>query len=95
MPGAAKANNAKLLDCLAAGLLVCLVVWLLDAPTTITRGLILLTIMFDGYLVDLLAQKTFCHGQTDGRTDRRTFAFLELLSQLKIYKETFHLIGAE
>ena len=53
MPGAAKANNAKLLDCLAAGLLVCLVVWLLDAPTTITRGLILLTIMFDGYLVDL------------------------------------------
>ena len=53
MPRAAKAYDAKLLDCLAAGLLVCLVAWFLDAPTIITRGLVLLTIMFDAYLVDL------------------------------------------
>ena len=37
--------------------------------------------MFDAYLVDLLAQKDVL---TDRLTDRRTFAFLELLSQLKI-----------
>ena len=37
--------------------------------------------MFDAYLVDLLAQKDVL---TDGQTDRQTFAFLELLSQLKM-----------
>ena len=36
--------------------------------------------MFDAYLVDLLARKDVL---TDGQTDRRTFAFLELLLQLK------------
>ena len=41
--------------------------------------------MFDAYLVDLLAQKdVLTDGQTDRWTDRQTFAFLELLSQLKI-----------
>ena len=58
MPGAAKASNAKLLDCLMLGcldawLIVCVVDWLLDAPTIITRALLLLTIMIDVYLVDL------------------------------------------
>ena len=53
MPGAAKAYDAKLLDCLASGLLVCLVAWLLDAPTIITRSLLFLNIMFDAYLLDL------------------------------------------
>ena len=39
--------------------------------------------MFDAYLVDLLALKdVLTDGQTDGRTDRQTFAFLELLLQL-------------
>ena len=43
--------------------------------------------MFDAYLVDLLAQKdVLTDGLTDRRTDRRTFAFLELLSQLKSYQ---------
>ena len=40
--------------------------------------------MFDAYLVDLLAEKdVLTDGQTDRLTDGRTFAFLELLSQLK------------
>ena len=37
--------------------------------------------MFDCYLVDLLALKEVV---TDRQTDGQTFAFLELLSQLKI-----------
>ena len=42
------------------------------------------TMMFDAYLVDLLAQKdVLTDRQTDRQTDGWTFAFLELLSQLK------------
>ena len=42
--------------------------------------------MFDAYLVDLLALKDVLTDRlTDLLTDRRTFAFLELLSQLKTY----------
>ena len=52
--------------------------------------------MFDAYLVDLLAQKDVL---TDRQTDRRTFAFLELLSQLKrermFYIQVFALHQAE
>ena len=41
--------------------------------------------MFDIYLADLLAQKDVLTDRlTDLLTDRRTFAFLELLSQLKM-----------
>ena len=42
--------------------------------------------IYDAYLLVLLALKevvTHTDGRTDGQTDGRTFAFLELLSQLK------------
>ena len=43
------------------------------------------TMMFDPYLVDLLALKEVETDRlTDRQTDGRTFAFLELLSQLKM-----------
>ena len=41
--------------------------------------------MFDAYLVELSALKEVVTDRlTDWQTDGRTFAFLELLSQLKI-----------
>ena len=41
--------------------------------------------MFEAYLVDLLALKEVA---ADRLTDRGTFAFLELLSQLKILERS-------
>ena len=42
---------------------------LLDALTIIINALLKVTIMFDAYLVDLLAKNVCCYRQTDGQTD--------------------------